>query len=68
MEAKHTAAKILTDHRDELDKLANALLEKETMDAAEIRAMLGLPPAHRDEPAVQEVKPEEPAAEAPKAE
>ena len=42
MDAKHTAAKILT--------------------------MLGLPPAHRDEPAVQEVKPEEPAAEAPKAE
>ena len=68
MDAKHTAAKILTDHRDELNKLANALLEKETMDAAEIRAMLGLPPAHRDEPAVQEVKPEEPAAEAPKAE
>lgn len=68
MDAKNTATKILTDHRDELDKLANALLEKETMDAAEIRTMLGLPPAHHDEPAVQEVKPEESAAEAPKAE
>lgn len=54
MEAKATATKILTDHRDELDKLANALLEKETLDAAEIRALLGMPPVHREEPVVQD--------------
>ena len=44
MEAKATATKILTEHRDELDKLAHALLERETLDAAEIRELLGMPP------------------------
>ncbi len=63
MEAKATATKILTDHRDELDKLANALLEKETLDAAEIRALLGMPPVHREEPVVQDSGVETPKAE-----
>ena len=34
---------MLTEHRDQLDKLANALLEQETISAAEIRRMLDLP-------------------------
>ena len=60
--AKETATKILTEQRERLDKLANALLEKETMDAAEIRTLLDLPPA----PAAEEKPaPEAPAAEPP---
>ena len=43
MEAKERACRILTEHRDQLDKLANALLEQETISAAEIRRMLDLP-------------------------
>ena len=42
--ARERARQILTEQRDRLDKLANALLEKETMDAAEIRQLLELPP------------------------
>ena len=41
--AKAQAARILTEQRERLDKLAGALLEKETMDAAEIRTLLNLP-------------------------
>ena len=44
-EAKAHAAQILNEQRERLDKLANALLEKETMDAAEIRLLLDLPAA-----------------------
>ena len=43
--AKDRAMQILTEQRERLDRLANALLEKETMDAAEIRQLLELPPA-----------------------
>ena len=42
-DAKAHAARILTEQRQRLDKLANALLEKETMDVAEIRTLLELP-------------------------
>ena len=35
---------ILTTHRDQLDKLTDALVEKETLDDKEIREMLGFPP------------------------
>ena len=41
--AKKRATRILTEQRERLDKLALALLEKETMDAAEIRQLLDLP-------------------------
>ena len=41
--ARERAVSILTQQRERLDKLANALLEKETMDAAEIRTLLDLP-------------------------
>jgi cell division protease FtsH len=39
IEAQYKVAKtVLTDHRDKLDRLANALLERETLDSEEIRA------------------------------
>jgi len=43
-EAKSFAEKTLTDNRWRLEKLATELLEKETLDAAEIRRLLELPP------------------------
>jgi len=36
--------KILKTHRDQLDKLANELVAKETLDDSEVRALLGFPP------------------------
>jgi len=38
--AEKRALKILTDHRDKLDKLASALLEKEVLDGSEIDAIV----------------------------
>jgi len=51
------ARECLSTHRDELDKLAAALLERETLDISEINTLLGLepPPA----PAAAEAKPAE---------
>ena len=43
MESADRARAILREHHDMLDKLAEALLERETMSAAEIRELLGLP-------------------------
>lgn len=37
--------KILTEHREELDKLTEALVEHETLDDAQIRVLLGFEPA-----------------------
>ena len=42
-EAKARATAILTEQRERMDKLALALLEKETMDVKEIRILLDLP-------------------------
>ena len=42
-EAKERATMILTQQRERMDKLALALLEKETMDVKEIRILLDLP-------------------------
>ena len=39
---------ILTDHRDQLDKLTAELVEKETLDDKEIREMFGFPPAEHN--------------------
>ena len=36
--------RILTEHRDQLDKLTDALVEKETLDDKEIREMFGFAP------------------------
>ena len=43
-QAYSEAKTCLTEHRDQLDKLAEALLEKETLSIAEINELLGLTP------------------------
>ena len=35
---------ILTEHRDQLDQLTQALVDKETLDDKDIREMFGFPP------------------------
>jgi cell division protease FtsH len=63
--------KILTEHRDQLDKLALALTEKETLDDAQVRQLLGFPTLDQepdDEKAAEEgnaAKPEKPQTETP---
>jgi cell division protease FtsH len=46
--AKATA--LLTSHREELETLTGRLLDKEVLDGDEVRAILGLPPAHSHPP------------------
>ena len=41
-EAYKTAEKLIGENREKLEKLATTLIEKETMDGAEVRALLGL--------------------------
>ncbi len=48
-EAEETARRILTEHRDELDRLAAALLEYETLSADEVRTILRGEPIVRPE-------------------
>ncbi len=38
---------ILTDHRDQLEKIADALVSQETLEDSEIRVLLGFPPRER---------------------
>jgi cell division protease FtsH len=40
--------KTLTEHRDQLEKLADALIERETLDDDEVRELLGFPPRDTD--------------------
>ncbi len=49
-ECKARAAKIVTEQRERLDKLANALLERETISGADIRKLLDLPPEEEKAP------------------
>lgn len=44
-EARKRTLKILTEHRDQLDKLTQALVEKETLDDKEVRELLGFKPS-----------------------
>jgi cell division protease FtsH len=44
-ESHEEARRLLTEHRKELDALAGALLERETLDEEEILEVTGLPPA-----------------------
>jgi cell division protease FtsH len=48
-EALEEVEKILTDHRDQLERLADALVERETLDDDEIRALFGFPPRQAKE-------------------
>jgi cell division protease FtsH len=50
-EMRTHATAIITGHRDELDKLTEELLLKETLDDAEIRVLLGMPARVQDTPA-----------------
>ena len=43
--ARKRTVKILTEHRDQLDKLTQALVEKETLDDKEVRELLGFKPS-----------------------
>ena len=43
-EARDRVTKILIEHRDQLDKLTQALVEKETLDDSEVRELLGFEP------------------------
>ena len=43
-EAKKRVRDILSEHRDQLEKLAHELVEKETLDDSEIRTLLSFPP------------------------
>lgn len=45
-ECLNTTRTILTEHRDQLDKLTEELCEKETLDDAQIRELLGFEPEH----------------------
>ena len=58
-DAMDSARQILTEHRDMLDKLAEALLEKETLDAAEVYSLLDLPQPKQD--LIKEIPADEPA-------
>ena len=44
-EARKRTLKILTEHRDQLDRLTQALVEKETLDDKEVRELLGFKPS-----------------------
>ncbi len=43
--AKNRAIDILTEHRDQLDKLAEALISRETLLDSEVRELFGFPPS-----------------------
>ena len=51
---KEVSWKLLLDHREKLEVLAKRLVEKETLDIEEVRALLNLPEhklnLHHDEP------------------
>jgi cell division protease FtsH len=49
--AHQEVTRLLEEHRDQLESLAQALLKAETLDAPDAYAAVGLP-AHREEPAI----------------
>ena len=58
-----TARDVLRTHREELDKLAEALLEKETISIEEINVLLGRTPAPQDTPEKEDAPSAEPQVE-----
>jgi cell division protease FtsH len=49
-DAHKEVTQLLSDHRDQLESLAQALLKAETLDAIDAYAAAGVP-AHEDQPA-----------------
>ena len=47
-EAEHRATTTLTDHRDELDRLTELLMERETVDGTDVDQILGRDPPVAD--------------------
>ena len=60
-ECKARATKIVTEQRERLDKLANALLERETISGADIRKLLDLPPEDEKAPVLSADASDKPA-------
>ena len=54
-EAETTATELLREHRGALDKIVGLLLERETIDGAELEATVGVPERRAVEPAVGSV-------------
>jgi cell division protease FtsH len=48
-EAYNTAKRILTEHSQKLDDLANALLEREKINTKELEEIMGVPPLNKEE-------------------
>jgi cell division protease FtsH len=48
LKADHRAIEVLTEHRDKLDALTKALVEKESLDQEDIAAIIGIPARRRD--------------------
>jgi cell division protease FtsH len=60
-EAQRAAYDLITAHRPKLDELANALLERETLDRDEIDTiMAGIPPVNRRRPYAVPAPPQRP--------
>jgi cell division protease FtsH len=49
--AEHTATALLRGHRDTLDRVIGLLLERETIDGADLAAIVGTPGSADREPA-----------------
>ena len=63
-EAEGTAVSLIREHQDELGRLADLLLERETVDGAEVYRLLGLPVPER-RPDAQQIAPARPAVPVP---
>ena len=55
--------RLLSTHRDQLDALTNELIEKETLDDAQVRALLGFAPLEKNPETQEATDNEKPAAE-----
>lgn len=60
--------RILTEHREQLDKLAQELVDKETLDDAQVRSLLGFPPLSEEPDDTKAAEEGNASAEKPEAE